>query len=415
MLGLQCSFLLAVGNCSVGPDVRAFAQPAEPKCDWPAFERSAANLRAARDAAMKISEDQGNTEVPPEAIKEIQAFKNALFDSLQVYFRCQPTALPDPKALESDLYSRFQIPVPQPPDPLAVANPDDNGPWMGLYLGDISISVLTVHDSRHLVAVRTSFGIPYGADAELDVFAPDKDGRWSAVINLTSKPYKSIAGAFLAFDYKISRPNPKGDWFVVATHINPCPTSCWQDLFTDAVRPQDFGFEYQLFHDEQYGYICTDDAPYLRSVASDGFQTRFNIDSIDESQLNTASLKTYKIMGDEVVRVQPVALNPVNFADEWVRTKWREARDWSDSQSIAQLRLSHQKLHDSRGDFASFRACTTLGRSQVEFDEFVNGSDGPTWYFLVRKTGDDYTMLRVSQHPDPSCKGPDRLGSIKDR
>jgi hypothetical protein len=374
-------------------------------------------MRTARDAAMKISEDEGNTEITPEAIKQIQAFKNGLYDSLQAYFTCEPAALPDPRALESDLYARFKIPVPRPTDPHATNNPDDRGPWTGLYLTDVWIEAQTVPDSRKLVAVRTSFEVPYGSDAELDVFAPDKDGHWSPVINLTSKPYKSIFGAFASFDYKISPHDAKGDWFVVATHVNPWPTSCWQDLFTDVVRPQDLGMEYQLFHDEQNGYICDDEAPYLRKVSADGFQTRFSISSLDEGQGSSVSLKTYKVTADEVTRIQPVALDPVNFVDEWTRNKWGDAQDWSASTNLTSLRKQHAEIHHrGSGDFVSDRSCAMTSLREVGFEELgENGGDGPTWYFLVQKSGDSYTMLRVSRRPTQSCKGPDRLSAINDR
>lgn len=391
--------------------LRVFAQPSDVKCDWTAFERSAAEMREARDVALKISEDESNTEVPPEAIKQIQQFKNSLYAALQSYFLCQPNGAFESRKLEGDLYARLAIPVPPQPSKEALS---DSGPWTGLYLDEVSIKVETISDARKLIAVLTTFGIPYGGDAELDVFAPGEDGKWKPAVHFTSKPYNSIAGAFEGLDYKISPRDPKGNWFVVATHVNPWPTSCWQDLFVDVTRPEDLGMQYQLFHDEQFGYVCDDIPPYLRSVSEDGFQIRFSISSIDESLGSSVSVMSYKIVDDEVVRVQPVALDPVNFVDEWVRRPWRDARDWSAPGNLTNLRNGHLKLHKQlANDFVAIRNCAAASTSEIEAAE--NAGDGPSHFFIVRARGGSFTMLRVSNRPATSCKGANRLYATKDR
>ncbi len=121
---------------------RIHAQTTEAKCDWTAFERSAAEMRAARDAAMKISEDDLDTEVPPEAIKQIQQFKNSLYGALQSYFVCQPNRIPDNKTLESDLYTRLAIPIPPPRDNQPVGDKKNPKPSTGLYLKIVAIDVV---------------------------------------------------------------------------------------------------------------------------------------------------------------------------------------------------------------------------------------------------------------------------------
>lgn len=393
---------------------RASAQDSPTKCDWAAFERSATEMRAARDAAMKISESEGNTEVPPEAIQQIQEFKNDLYAALQSYFACQPNRLPEGPALERSLYAHLAIPVLTPPQKEADFDANGRGPWTGLYLGDVVIKAEITSDTRRLAAVLTRFSIPYGDDAELDVFDLGKSDVWSPVIHFTSKPYNSISGAFHAFDYRISPSSPEDDWFVVATHVNPWPASCWQNLFVDAVRPKDIGFEYQWFHDKQYGYVCDDVPPYIRSVRADEFQIRFAITSIDEGQLSSVSVMTYRVGGDEVTRVQPVALNPVNFVDGWVRGTWRDAEDWSAPGNLPRLRNMHIKLHgQSFGDFIAFRGCAIASLSEVKFAS--NDGDGPDYFFLVKQAADSFTMLRVSNHATGTCKGRDQLAEVSDR
>jgi hypothetical protein len=396
-------FLLCTG-------ARLCAQVPELKCDWSRFQQNAADLRAARDAARKVPESEGNTDVPPEAIKQIQQFKNSLYAALEDYFRCQPPRVPDAQAVQSDLYTRFSLPVPPPPKDA----PEDTDSFTGLYLAGITFTVQTVPDARNLVAVLTEFGIPYGGDAELDIFSL-QGGAWKPVVNFTSQPYKSIYGAFEAFDYKISPPDAKNNWFVVTTHINPWPSSCWQTLFVDALRPDQIGMIGSLLHDEQWGYVCDDVPPYLRSVTADTFQVRFSVTSMDESVLWSGRVMTYKVRGDEVVRIQPFAANPVNFVDEWLRSDWLHAREWSATRHLDDLRRAHQKEHkrEGQGDFAAFRSCSSASLKEIEFDEVEQ--NGRNRFFLVRQNGNVFQMIRMSDRHDPSCKGPDRLATIKDR
>jgi hypothetical protein len=399
-------FLMAAGFC--WPRA-ALAQRDDTNCDWQAVEQHAAGMRTAQQAAMKISEDEGYTEVPPEAIKQIQAFKNELAAALQGYFRCQPVSVQDPGAIEKDLYRRLGFSEPRNEGDASGHGPDDDGPWTGLYLANVTFRVQAVTDTRKLLAVLTTFGIPYGSDAELDVFnagTKDAPGR-RPTVSFTSTPYNSIAGALSRFDYKISPSDAVGNWFVVMTHINPWPTSCWQSLYIDAVRPDNLGMLYQLFHDEEWGYVCDDLPPYLRSISSDGFQVVFAINSVDEGKLSTPSVMTYSVHGEEVTRVQPVALDAINFADEWVRRPWLNAQEWSALENLPRLRTLHDRLHLGLwGDFGREQRCRPGSQFQVEFDPMDSkdvNKDLPPWFFVVKKSGKAYTMLRVSHTADPQC------------
>jgi len=90
----------------------------------------------------------------------------------------------------------------------------------------------------------------------------------------------------------------------------------------------------------------------------------------------------------EVVRVLPVALNPVNFADEWIRRTWQEAQGWSATIGLAALRRAHSRLHKAgmSGDFGGYRSCADKSLSEVEFDQAgKNGERGPEWFFRTKE------------------------------
>jgi hypothetical protein len=404
---LSLAVILTIGVSGVA------AQPSSPDCTSVLFKQNVNEIQAARQAAAKIPESNGDTEVPPEAIKQIEQFKISLYAALKFHFACRYNPALDAPALQSALYAQLEIPVPPPPN-VNAASADDAAILTGLYLRDISLAVAIIPDSRKLIAVLTTFGIPYGGDSELDIFAPGNPGVWIPAVHLRSKPYNSIYDAFSNFEYRISPPDSKGHWFTVATHINPWPTSCWQSLFVDVVRPQDLGFEYRFFHSEQYGYICDDDAPYIRSVAVNQFQFHARVTSVDESQLSSLSIMTYKIVGDDVIRVPPVALNPVNFVDEWLRSKWETAADWSAAGNLSRLRQQHERYGKlTSDDFVAYRSCATPSVTEIKLADF--DGNGPSLFFLVKSSNTRFTMLQMNTRHTPSCNGPNHLESVTDR
>jgi hypothetical protein len=110
-----CRLLLAGAACMLGAVPYISAQPPETKCDWTAFERSAAEMRAARDKAMKVATKDLWSDVAPEVMAEIQTFKNGLNDAYDQFFLCEPQQMPEPIALEKALYQKLGLPEPKPP------------------------------------------------------------------------------------------------------------------------------------------------------------------------------------------------------------------------------------------------------------------------------------------------------------
>jgi hypothetical protein len=111
-----------------------------------------------------------------------------------------------------------------------------------------------------------------------------------------------------------------------------------------------------------------------------------------------------------------VAVDAVNFVDEWTRGNWPEVRDWSSQANLSALSRVHRLLRGRNGDFTELRSCSIANEVQVVYSEFrANGADGPSWYYIVRHTGDDYTMVSISSHPNGFCKGHNRISSITEK
>jgi predicted nucleotidyltransferase len=134
--------------------------------------------------------------------------------------------------------------------------------------------------------------------------------------------------------------------------------------------------------------------------------------SIDGGVHNREAIRHFLIDGDQVLRVDPVALSPRDFVDEWLTRGWDESASWSASPSLRQW---HRKLHTDwiGGQFSGTTMhCRTSDLWQVTFGPDNAQKDfesEPDVYFLVRwRPPYHFTMVNVSDKPWPRCTQEDR-------
>jgi len=73
----------------------------------------------------------------------------------------------------------------------------------------------------------------------------------------------------------------------------------------------------------------------------------FTITSFDAAGIHSfEAVRHYRVAGDQVSRVQPIALRPRFFVEEWVRAQWRQSMNWSSPAGIGQLQSWHGRLHE---------------------------------------------------------------------
>lgn len=128
--------------------------------------------------------------------------------------------------------------------------------------------------------------------------------------------------------------------------------------------------------------------------------------SVDGREGTREAVRHFVIEGDRVRRVDPVALSPRNFVDEWMTRPWSESREWS---STPNLWKWHKRLHvkSVSGDFlGDTMHCQTPDLWQVGFEP----SDAkPDVYFLIRWTPPyRFVLADISDKPWPRCMQPDQ-------
>lgn len=79
--------------------------------------------------------------------------------------------------------------------------------------------------------------------------------------------------------------------------------------------------------------------PIQGSVALNDVLVEFTVGSIDGGVHSRQAIRHYSIDQDQVQRIDPLALNPRDFVDEWLTHDWRAAAFWSDSASRRSVRL----------------------------------------------------------------------------
>jgi hypothetical protein len=223
-----------------------------------------------------------------------------------------------------------------------------------------------------------------------------------------SAPYRKVSGGWQELRFAVSPPDAGGGWFVATVSTTPWCSSAWRSIRYALSRPRPAADRPLVFLQGE----ATDYMGYDREVVvkaeRDAFELRNDAGSVDLDILVRRHVRRYAISGNLARRVQPVAENVRDFADEWIDSRWAEAKDWSAPGPA--LAAAHAGLQAARwktlAGFASIRGCAG-GATQVE----IAGDGAPGWFLIARGgVAGPWTMERVERRAVAGCNGPDRLG-----
>src|SRR5262249_53129883 len=146
--------------------------------------------------------------------------------------------------------------------------------------------------------------------------------------------------------------------YVVTKAVAPWCSSTWSTISYGALRPAAVASAPKVLHQgEDEMYWGGDDVGRIWARSS-VFEVRFHGRSMDSGVLDRVWIRRFHVYGDRVVRMQPVAVSPRDFVDEWIVSPWRDASAWSLPQARVRLKTVHEQLNKIRGsDFGSIRRC----------------------------------------------------------
>jgi hypothetical protein len=262
------------------------------------------------------------------------------------------------------------------------------------------------------VFVDIGFSISCGEDHMLLVYERRR-GSWQEVIRWQSGKYNEISGAFGDFfEYVLVPGGTSGDWALAVAHGRPWCTSRWSSFALDLVAPGSSGVsQRRLLHREEE-YVR--DSEVTMHTEPQGFEMRMNTGDLDVDIMTRSTVRRYRVTGDSVRRVQPIALNGRDFVDEWLQSDWTDAARWSDSKESEQLRQNHDAIFNQRNDtehivsytYGPVSACSDNPKHfQVELDR----NPGANLFYQILENGNGYTMSAVSEISDARCTGRDLM------
>ncbi len=298
-------------------------------------------------------------------------------------------------------------------DALKAVNVGGSGDGFGKYgsLGEVEFNT----ESGRLI-VTTSVGIECQYDNSVYVYERD-NSRWQRILESEQNDYspESYAPQHIA-DVHVWRSftagKADGRVFVMTLGHGWGCASAWHPVYYRVWRITSSGSKLLIDRSED---------AYLRagtfivgSINQDRGNRNMPVDvlieftqrSIDMPVHNREAIRHFLIYGDQVQRVDPVALSPHDFVDEWLTSAWNESSAWSAS---AILQPWHRKLHadDAAAEFDVTRHCQDPDRWEVSFSptrEERNFEPDPTVYFQVRwRPPYHFTMLNVSDKPSARC------------
>ncbi len=263
------------------------------------------------------------------------------------------------------------------------------------YLTGISItkSGMSVGKNYGVLVLETSLGIVCGFDQSASVYQWE-ESRWQRLIDDEQEivPGKAYEPQILTAVYNSPQDEKTHAMSVLVLGQGTWCSSNWNVTYHRIWQAEaDVRAAKLLINRKNYSFFGNE-PPILGSINSTDALIEFRVGSLDGGVHSYETVRHYKLGDNAAVRVDPIALSPRSFVEEWLKSEWKEVAPWSDPPSSPELQNWHRKLHADflLGDFLDSRRCRTPDTWQVgakfdESDRKINKNQPyvGTVYFLI--------------------------------
>jgi hypothetical protein len=358
--------------------------------------------------AHKIAADDFELDAPPEVGRDIVMLRKTLDVATQAFFHCEAGET-NAASLQTKLAAFLHAD--------RSARDDSHDREDGIYGANLTVHIEPAKAFPNSLFVVLTLGIECGDDNLLLLYSRE-DGRWKQRLHWYSEKYTKPSDAFGDFLVYTAAPGPNNEAAVAVAHGTVWCTSRFSGFDLDLIAPgADVGSQTLLAH-QQAGYSRGDTVPTLKPYA-EGVTLRVDSSSRDlEGVFTYVGVFRYRTTSGNLDRL-PVALNARDFVDSWLDETWAVAERWS-AEPNPDLRAAHERfayLSNPEKDVPSIhygpvRACSsTADHYQIELDlsHYVAAKQMPllSIYAQVRQNPGSFTMLSITNEPDPTCTGPD--------
>lgn len=259
--------------------------------------------------------------------------------------------------------------------------------------------------------LRTSVGITCGTDESAYLYRWD-GARWRRFWQ-TEQPYAQ-GGRYRPRHLTSVQSAPSG--LVIATGVEEWCNSAWHEAYYQIWRAAPGQGQRLLLDGKDFAYLGDLTGPLTaRLGASDDVYVEYMVASVDPALHSRPTLRHYRIDGDSVRRVDPIALTPINFIEEWLSAGWRQSAAWTEPSARPSAQGWHQATRDRRtGGVLTAAAPDGTGRAQrcraddslwqvaLDFPE-ADKARRHAW-FLVRWTEPyRFRLAAIAGRPWPNC------------
>lgn len=363
----------------------------------------ASTVRALREVNGESAYD---SEIPPEVRALLTKLKRQLREQIQKTLDADAGAPTPAGVLNAKVLAALKR------EGVSIGPPADDVHTFGSV---VSVNIHRPSGHKELIAATTEVSVHCGSDSSLYLFRRDGAG-WRLVLADESNGYEQVNGARERFDFRVSPPDARGDFLVVAADVNPWCTSNWQMMRYRVLRVGDEAYRPRVVLKGDHSlFLGTELEGFRLDADADTFTLRFDsYQHLDPGRLVRSHVLKFRIDGESAERVAPVAFKPEDFADEWAQMKWDEAERWSEPSRLGGLKGWHAKLNaDGKGFSGSeilfVKPCgRAAGEWQVGVEVYSDDDPArlpPKLYFTVARVRGSFLMRGVSDAPGRACAG----------
>jgi hypothetical protein len=196
-----------------------------------------------------------------------------------------------------------------------------------------------------ILVVSTQLWIPCGTDPDSAIYVFQGRVREWKLVLATDADFDPIGDVQESgMQYQLSPPDTHGKWFLAIAHSPPACGPTPASLRYKILRPGPSADEPQIVFDHREPFDPKFQPPFRLQVEEDWFAlTRGKERKLDGEP--GVSIERYQISGDQISRLQPLALKPEDFLDEWVRLGGDEAAHWTNRSEDGDLQKWHSRLN----------------------------------------------------------------------
>jgi len=269
--------------------------------------------------------------------------------------------------------------------------------------------------ARAVFVVKTNVGILCGTDESAYVYEWSNN-RLLRILDdeqtiAPGKPYTPQAIDAVHVTPPMEKSKTRN--VLVLGHQEWC-SSTWYDTYHRIWRTTSDGKPAVLLLSNATWSWLANDPPIEGSINSEEALIEFRVGSLDTGVHSYETVRHYALDGPKPRRIDPIALGPRAFAEEWLKADWNDGSAWSDPARGAALRTWHEKLHveNLEGEFRDTKHCgahSDLWQVGIDFTNEVRDSNakqkyvGPVYFAVRWRPPYRFQMTAVGPRPLASC------------